>query len=240
MILYTVGLAFTLWMAVECVRRGQAGQWLWIILVFPTIGAAVYFFSEYLSPGALRLGRSRRASKRELAHASAEVRRLDNSESWTNYAQALRSRHQTRESLEAAQKAVARDGGNRRALYELGLAQMSCEMYREGAATLATLVERDPGHDSGEAKYALGICYERSGDPVSARRTLEQLARTTSLPKVLFSLASLQSQAGDHGAARETLQRIIEESEYVPSFHKREVRPWVRRARKALSSLPAT
>jgi hypothetical protein len=240
MILYVLGMAFTLWMAVECVRRGQAGSWLWVILFFPTVGAAVYFFSEYLGPQGFRFRGSRRASKRELDHASAEVRRLDNSESWTNYAQALRSRRQTRESLDAARKAVDRDGDNRRALYELGLAEMSCEMYREAVVSLSKLVQLDPGHDSGEAKYALGVAYERSGDKESARRTLEQLARTTSLPKVLYSLATLQAEAGDHAAARGTLQRIIEESEYVPSFHRREVRPWVRRARKALSSLPAT
>ncbi len=240
MILYVLGLGFTLWMAVECVRRGQASPWLWVILLFPTLGAAVYFFAEYLGPRGFRFRASPRASKRELDHAAAEVRRLDNSEAWTNYAQALRSRRQAGESLEAARKAVDKDGDNRRALYELGLAQMSCEKYPEAVLSLSKLVQQDPGHDSGEAKYALGVAFERSGDPASARRTLEELARTTSLPKVLFSLASLQAEAGNHVEARETLQRIIEESEYVPSYHKREVRPWVRRARKALSSLPAT
>jgi hypothetical protein len=240
MILYVLGMAFTLWMAVECVRRGQAGTWLWVILFFPTVGAAVYFFSEYLGPQGLRFRGGRRVSKRELDHASAEVRRLDNSESWTNYAQALRIRRRSPEALEAAQKAVDKDAHNARALYELGLAQMSCENYAGAVVSLSKLVQQDPGHDSGEARYALGVAYERSGDRESARTTLEQLARTTSLPKVLFSLASLQAEAGDHARARETLQRIIEESEYVPSFHRREVRPWVRRARKALSSLPAT
>lgn len=242
MIFYVLGMAFTLWMAVECVRRGQTNPWLWVILVFPTLGAAVYFLSEYVGPQGFRFrgSGSRRASKRELAHASAEVRRLDNSESWTNYAQALRSRRQTRESLEAAKRAVEKDEHNRRALYELGLAHMSCENYGEAVVSLSKLVQEDPGHDSGEAKYALGVSYERSADRSSARRTLEELARTTSLPKVLYSLASLQAEAGDHAEARETLNRIIEEAEYVPSYHKREVRPWVRRARKALSSLPAT
>jgi hypothetical protein len=237
MVLYALGMGFTLWMAVTCVRRGHTSPWLWIILVFPTVGAAVYLFSEVLGPQAFRSRGGRRASRRELDHARAEVRRLDNSESWTDYAQALRSRRKAEESLEAAERAVAKDEDNRRALYELGLAQMSCDKYREAVLSLAKLVQQDPGHDSGEAKYALGVAYEKSGDRESARRTLEELARTTSLPKVLFSLASLQAQAGDHVEARGTLQRIIEESEYVPSYHRREVRPWVRRARKALSSI---
>jgi hypothetical protein len=238
MILYALGTAFTVWMAVECVRRNQT-SWLWIILVFPAVGAAVYFFSEIASTHAFRLRPSRRASKRELEHAWAEVKRLDNSEAWTNYAHALRSRSQFREALDAASKAYERDGDNRRALYELGLAQMAVERFAEASTSLARLVELDPGHDSGEARYALGVAYERSGDKDAARHTLETLARTTSLPKVLFTLASLQAEAGDTREARESLERIIHESEYVPAYHKREVRPWVRRARKALSSLPA-
>ncbi|MGH9390781.1 MAG: tetratricopeptide repeat protein, partial [Vicinamibacteria bacterium] len=90
----------------------------------------------------------------------------------------------------------------------------------------------------GEARYALAIAYEKSGHKEAALRTLESLAHTTSLPKVLFQLAALQAEAGDTGRARESLERIIHESEYVPSYHLREVRPWVRKARKALSSLP--
>lgn len=52
MMAYVLGTAFTLWMAVECVRRGQASPWLFVILVFPAIGAAVYFFAEVLGPRA--------------------------------------------------------------------------------------------------------------------------------------------------------------------------------------------
>ncbi|MEE8217862.1 MAG: PLDc N-terminal domain-containing protein, partial [Vicinamibacteria bacterium] len=42
-----LGVAFTIWMAVEAVRRGHASGWLWIILIFGPIGAAIYFFAEY-------------------------------------------------------------------------------------------------------------------------------------------------------------------------------------------------
>jgi hypothetical protein len=236
---YLLGTAFTLWMAVECVRRGQASPWLWVILVFPAIGPAVYFLAEILPTGAFRARGPRRASGREIARLKAEVRRLDNSESWTDYAHALRSRKRYAAAREAAETATLRDPKSLRARYELGLAQMGCETWAEAASTLAGVVEEAPGHDSGEARYALGVAYEKSGDKERARRTLEALARTTSLPKVLFQLASLQAEAGAKDAARESLQRIIDESAYVPSYHEREVRPWVRKARKALSALEA-
>jgi hypothetical protein len=238
MLAYVLGTAFTLWMAVACVRRGQASPWLWVILVFPALGAAVYLFAEVLGPRAFVRRGPRAASKREIERLQSETRRLDNHEAWTDYAQALRSRKLFPLALEAAEKAAARDPRSSRALYELGLAQMGCQKFPEAARSLARLVEKDPGHDSGEARYALAMAYEKSGEKESALRTLESLARTTSLPKVLFSLASLQAEAGDTARARESLERIIEESEYVPAYHEREVCPWVRKARKALSSLP--
>ncbi len=234
---YLLGTAFTLWMAVECVRRGQASSWLWVILVFPAIGAAVYFFAEIVRPRAFFLRGPRPASRREIARLESEVKRLDNGDAWTNYAHALRSRKRFAEALEAAESAYARDGKTLLTIYELGLAQMSCEKFAEAARTLARVVEEAPGHDSGEARYALAVAYEKSGDKERALRTLESLARTTSLPKVLFQLASLQAEAGEKEEASESLQRIIDEAEYVPSYHEREVRPWVRKARKALSSL---
>lgn len=235
---YVLGTAFTLWMAVECVRRGQTCPWLWVILLLPAIGAVVYFFAEVFQPRAFLSRGPRPATPREIARLQSEVKRLDNGEAWTDYAHALRSRRRFAEALEAAETAAARDPQSLRALYELGLSRIGTQEFAAAAEPLARVVEKDPGHDFGEARYALALAYEKSGDKESALSTLESLARTTSLPKVLFSLASLQAEAGDTARAREALTRIIDESEYVPSYHVREVRPWVRKARKALSALP--
>ncbi len=240
MILYYAGIAFTIATAVTCVRRGQANPWIWIILFFPPIGGAVYVFTEVLGSHSFRgLTGGRVASKRELKVAEAEVRRLDNSDAWTSFAQALRSRKQFEQAREAASAAVKKDTTSWRALNELGLAQMGLGDYENAANILSKVVELEPLHAAGDASFALAVSLEKSGRKDDARSVLEQLARTSSLPKVLFSLASLQADAGQTSAARESLERIITEAEYVPSYHRREVRPWVRRARKALSSLPS-
>jgi hypothetical protein len=238
MILYYVGIAFTIATAVTCVRRGQANPWIWIILLFPPIGGAVYLFIEVLGAHSFRgLANARVASKRELKVAQAEVTRLDNSEAWTNLAQALRSRKQFAEAREAAAFAVEREPTSWRAWSELGLAQMGLGNYENAATTLAKVVEIEPAHAAGDAAFALAVSLEKSGQKDEARRVLEKLARTSSLPRVLFSLASLQADAGQTSDARASLERIITEAEYVPSYHRREVRPWVRRAKKALASL---
>lgn len=237
MILYYAGIAFTIAMAVTCVRRGQTNPWIWIILIFPPVGGAVYLFTEMLSSRSWKGLSAGRASTRELKLAEAEVRRLDNADAWTTYAQALRSRKQFDEALEAAKSAVEKDDTSWLALNELGLAQMGLADYESAAATLTKVVELQPAHADGDASFALAVALEKSGQKERACEVLERLARTTSLPQVLFRLASLQADAGRTDDARESLERIIAEAEYVPSYHKREVRPWVRRAKKALTSL---
>jgi hypothetical protein len=238
MILYYAGIAFTVATAVTCVRRGQANPWIWIILFFPPIGGAVYLFTEVLGSHSFRgLTHTRAASKREVKVAQAEVTRLDNSEAWTSLAQALRSRKQFEEARQAAATAIDRDPTSWRALNELGLAQMGLGDYENASTTLAHVVEIEPAHAAGDAAFALAVSLEKSGQKDQARQVLEKLARTSSLPKVLFSLASLQADAGKTSDARASLERIITEADYVPSYHRREVRPWVRRAKKALTSL---
>lgn len=237
MLVYYAGIAFTIAMAVTCVRRGQAQPWLWIILFLPTVGALVYLVSEVLGASSFGSRPSRKVSRRELRLAEAEVRRLDNAEAWTDYAHALRSRGEAARALAAAEKAVEKDAASLRARYELGLARLDAGESGAAIEPLASVVEQAPNHDSGEARFALALAYERHGDKESARLTLETLARTTSLPKVLYRLASLQAEAGDREKARESLERIIEEADYVPNYHRRQVRPWVRKARRALASL---
>lgn len=237
MFLYYAGIAFTIAMAVTCVRRGHTHPWIWLILFFPPIGGAVYLLTEVVGSRSQGGHARERASKRELKVAQAEVRRLDNAEAWTSYAEALRSRKEYDRALEAATSAVDKDPSSWRALNELGLAQMGLDDYERATETLSKVVELQPAHSGGEATFALAVAHERSGRKDEARRILEQLARTTSLPQVLFRLASLQAEAGRTSDARESLERIIEEAEYVPRYHRREVKPWVRKAKKALSSL---
>lgn len=240
MILYYASIAFTIAMAVTCVRRGQANPWIWIILFFPPIGGAVYLFSEVVGSYSFRGRTTRPASARELKRAEAEVRRLDNADAWTTFAQASRSRKLYDQALRAATTAIEKDGSSWRALNELGLAQMGLGDYASASTTLSRVVELEPAHAAGDAQFALAVSLEKSGQKERARVVLEQLACTTSLPKVLFSLASLQADTGRTNDARESLERIITEAEYVPKYHKREVRPWVRKAKKALTTLPTT
>lgn len=238
--LYGIGLAFTVWMAVESVRRGQANPWLFFILFFPPIGAAVYFFTNVASnlfPGPGFVRPARRATAADERRALAEVRRLDNASTWTAYATILRERGQHPQALEAAEQALKRDPQELDAQYERGRALLQADRTAEGIAALKIVLEKKRSFDSDNALLLLAAALEAQGDLLAARGELEELAGRSSQPRALYPLAVIQARLGEKDLARQTFTRIIDEADYVPRYLQRTVRPWVRQARKALQQL---
>ncbi|HUG53356.1 MAG TPA: tetratricopeptide repeat protein [Vicinamibacteria bacterium] len=237
--LYLLATGFTLWMAVEAVRNGHASRWLWIILLFGPLGAAVYFFSEYLGQGALTrvTFRPRKVSPADLRRVESEIKRLDNAAAWTEYASLLRARNEFAKAAEAAQRAVERSPKDLDARYELGLALLGADRFEEAAAALQAVVDQDRSYDTDSALFALSRAQQGTSDLAAARASLEELASRRSRPEMLYDLAVGQGLVGDGAAAAVSLQRIIDEAEVVPPYLQREVRPWVRKARRALARL---
>src|SRR5262245_12982045 len=150
-------------MAVEAVRRGQAQSWLWIILFFGPIGAAVYFFSEVMP--AVRFGGSftpRKASAADERAALADVKRLDSCAAWAHYAGVLRARGQAAKAADAALRALEKDAASLEARYEHGMALLASNRHGDAVAHLRAVVEKDPGYQAGDALFALGQAQEGS------------------------------------------------------------------------------
>jgi hypothetical protein len=221
--LYIIGSLFTLWMAVDAVRRGRAGSWLWIMLVFNPLGAVVYFFAEYAHSGMLRWPGQhlRSVTAADLRYAEAEVHRLGNAANWLTYASALRARKQYAKAVEAAQNAVDRDASNVDAQYELARALFDARRPVEAEAPLGRVLACDRSFDHEHALYLLSQAQLAKNDGPAARQALEEVASRSSRPEYLFELATLQGRDG----------------ELVPRYLQREFRPWARKARAGLRKL---
>jgi hypothetical protein len=233
-------MAFTVWMAVEAVRRGHASGWLWIIVLLGPIGAAIYFFSEYsesFSRGPVL--QPRKVSAADLRAAEADVKRLGNAATWTAYASALRGRRETARAVDAARQALECDPENLEARYELGLALEELGHHGDARTELERVVAADPAFDNDGVLFVLARAQQGCGQDVAARESLETLASRSARPEVLFECAAVQARLGDRAAAAENLHRIIAEAEEVPDYLKPNVRPWVHKAKRALQKLAA-
>src|SRR5260370_23067465 len=190
--------ALRVWMAVEAVPRGQAGSWLWIILFFGPLGAAVYFFSEYLDhPWRWGAFAGRKVSTDEVRRAQADARRLDSTATWGHLASLLRARKEFPKAAEAAEKALARDPKSRDARYELGLALLGTGRPGEAVPHLREGVATDRFFDTGDALFALAEAEKASGDLPSARAHFEELSSPPGRPPVLYAPAEVQPRPGD-------------------------------------------
>src|SRR5271169_4262721 len=189
---YLLATGFTVWMAVEAVRRGQAQSWLWIILLFGPIGAAVYFFTEYVRLASWGAAGPRKSTAQDVRLAELEAKRLDTPVAWSSCAAHLRSRNDFPSAVEAASKAVERGPDLLDGHYELGLALLGANRSGDAVAHLARVVEGDRRYDSSNALRALAKAQEGSGDLAAARQTLDELAERSSRPEIIYDLARLQ------------------------------------------------
>ena len=239
--LYLLGIAYTLAAAVHALRRGEAGQWLWIILVFGPIGATVYFVQALGSRPLDQLALyGKRFSGREVELARQEVKRLDTGHAWREYAAALRQSGKPQDALAAARTAAEREPDALETHQELGLALLAAGQPAPAVGELQRVVDADPHWELGAALFSLARAQELSGDLVAARASLERLVERHSETQILWQLGSVQRNLGDHAAARATFQRLVDDAAYVPRYLRGKVAPWVRRARRELAKLPAS
>jgi hypothetical protein len=235
-----IGAAFTLWMAMEAIHRGQGDSWLWIIVLFGPVGALVFFFTEYMKePFEGRRFRPQQLTSHDVREAESQARRLDTAGAWVDYASALRARRSFGRAAEAAHKAVERAPEDLDSRYELGLALLGARRYREAIAALSAVVERDPRFDSNGAPLALARAEEGAGNLEASRAVLESLGERSGRPEFLYQLASIRARTGDRAGAAESLRRIVREAESVPAYLRRDLEEWVRKSRRALRRLEA-
>lgn len=212
---------------------------MWVILIFQPLGPFIYFFVVYYPNISVRkkISVNKKASGADERLAEAETRRLDNTDSWIQYATILRERKRFGQAVNAAEKAVAKNKRSGRAQLELGLALLADGRAADAIAPLQKAVKKEDGFELGDAHYSLAMAFHSKGDLAAARDTLAALAERSSRPQYLYALAGVQIELGEKEKARATCQRIIAEAEYVPAYLKKEVKPWVRKAQKALKTM---
>jgi hypothetical protein len=233
-----LAVAFTVWMAVETFRREGVSVWLWVIVIFPPVGAVVYFFAEYAEHLFARpVFETREVTAADLRAAEADVEQAANASTWTAYASALRGRRQPDKAIDAARKGLEHDPDHLEARYELGCALQEGGRHEEARAELEKVAAVDGAFDSGRVLFVLARAQQGAGDDETARVSLETLAARSGNPEVLYECAVVQARLGDRAAAAANLQRIIAEAKEVPDYLEGNVRPWVRKAEQALRRL---
>jgi hypothetical protein len=227
---------FLIAMCIHVVRTHRELFWLWIILVmFPPIGALVYFFAIVMpeltrGPTARRMGRAARETldpmrayreaktahdeaptvnnQMRLAAAAAELGRHDEAEAL--YAQAMQGVHADDPALLL---------GRAKALIELGRPD-------EAMLLLRRLSEEGAAGQTPQATLALARACEGLGRTDEAARAYEWAAPRLPGLEGIARQAAFLARTGRHAEARETLSEIDKRLDRANPHFRKEGRAW--------------
>lgn len=232
---------------VDVVRVGASWYWIWIILMFPGVGAIAYFVvvrsgwlggrGRSLSPPTARRLQARRRIRElnvqltnwrgpaVLAEMGDELLVLG------KYDDALRH------FLEAQKGGGAVEDVN----FGLAQAYQMLGRFAEAVPPLDELVKAAPDAYLGRALMQLGRSLDESGEKERAEQVLRQVLARRTVIEAQVRLARLLLARGEADEARQILAEVKSDAATLPRYLRREHGPWIRAARSlrsAAASLP--
>ena len=228
--------AFLIWMCVHAVRSGQQLFWIWIILVvFPPVGALVYFVAIVLpellrGPTARKVGRAARDTLDPMrsyrdAKAAHDLAPTVHNQMRLAAAAAGLGRHDEAEALyaEAAQGVHAEDPA-----LMLGRAKALVELDRpaEALSLLQQLSAQGKEGETPQAVLTFARAYEGLGRDDEAARSYEWAAPRLPGLEGIARQAAFLARVGKKAEAAEVLAEIDRRLSRANPHFQREGRVW--------------
>jgi hypothetical protein len=237
-------LAIAIFFAVHALRTGRNWYWIMILLSFPLIGSAIYFFMEYLPE--MRYSRGGRKvikavtsavdPNRDIREAQLEFERSPTAASRARLADALSANGRYAEAIdhynECANGAYAND-----VRFVRGLASnyLLAERWADARTAYVRLFEigrdvRHPDDDLGYA-YALAQLSDAGADDA-----FKHAVSTSNGPVTRCRYAQYLESVGRVREARELYKAVVKEGRLAPRHTQDLHKAWYRLADQALAN----
>ncbi|QDT40956.1 hypothetical protein Pan241w_10150 [Gimesia alba] len=232
---------FWIWMMVDCIRKDpDRFLWFWVIFVFQPVGAFIYFFIRWLPTNQFQLPEFARPffRQRKLNELETAALQIGNPYQFVRWGDALKEAGIDQKSLDAYLQALAKEPDNLQALWGAAQIEMKFKNFESTKLRCQKILEEEPEYKFGDVSlmYCKTLCELDS--PETARQQLEKHTKRWRQPEALFILATLEADAGDHQAARKTLQGMLLDINGSPSGIARKFVRWKSKARRMLKRLP--
>ncbi len=230
-VVYLAQGAFTLWMVVDCYRRGAESYWFWIILCFPFLGAWAYFFM--VKAGDFHWLRdlplfSRRPPLAELRYKAEQVPTLANR---LALAERLVEKKEYEEPMPHLEAVLNQEPGLSQGLYLLAVCHNEQGHPEKAEPLLEKIVAKDGSWGNYTAWQLLIDVQEKAGDPAKALATCREMVRIAPTLQHHCLLAEHLMEQGHSDEAADLLERALEEHQFAPPFIRRRNGKWASKAR---------
>ncbi|HJS21471.1 MAG TPA: tetratricopeptide repeat protein [Steroidobacteraceae bacterium] len=243
MIFLILSIAVQVVLIVHVIRTGRNSLWIWAIALLPLAGPIAYLLVEVL-PGLWHGRTARRASTavrntldpdRNLRQYASEVRISGNVDSRRRLAEELLSKDQFREAIETYRSALT-------GLYEqdpqllLGLAraQFANAEFSAARATLDQLIAHNADFKSADGHLLYARALEGEGNLEKAASEFRVLSDYYPGAEAKVRYGQLLKRQGQHDAARQVLQELLDGAQLAPAHYRRVQREWLDLARREL------
>ena len=225
---------------VHFIRRRPNFYWLWVILLFSWVGAAIYIVVEVI-PDAGLLRDSFQVFPRRRRIQELERIVLDNPSAGNyeelgllylddgNYARARAS----------YDKAISSRTDHPDPFYRRGIAEIELGDFAAAVPDLERAVMSDPDYDFHRAKGLLAWAYAQTGQNEKADAMFREATRISTISETYYHYALFLQSQGRAAEAREWAQKILAKKPTMPGYLRRRERPWFRKADALLARLPA-
>jgi len=230
--------AFSIWMAVDAVRRRE---WLWalFILAFPGFGAFWYFFYIYRgSPSATRGFELPGAHDRKrIKELQAQIHHLDKAHHHSQLGDIYFQQGKLEKAEVCYRAALERDGQDIDTRAHLGQCLLRQKRAAEALPLLEGVCAENPKHDYGYSMMAMAEALAALGQTDRSIATWERNIDQHSYARARVRLAELYHAKDQDQQARAQVEEVLADDIHTPAFQRNRDRVWVRKARKLLRQL---
>lgn len=234
-------IALQIFFAVHAVRNGKETYWLWIIILAPGVGCALYFATQF-APEAGNSLTARRARKQFLraVDPKRELRRrmdmLETSNTVQNrvaLADECMEEGMYGEAVDLLDRSLvglhATDAG---VMERLAQAQFANDEPDKAVQTLDALIASNPNHKSPDAHLLYARALAAMGRSADAIREYEVLRDSFPGEEARVRYGLLLQRLGEGRKANELFQESLSRARRAPRHYRNREKEWLRMAER--------
>jgi len=238
-LLQFLGLAFTIWMIVDAIRRRAEFWWLLIIIFFGPLGALVYFLMVKLRDyDVARLTRAwsggPSGSLSELAYRAQETPSVSNK---LALGDALAQAERYAEASDVYREVLRKDDANKQALHGMARSLLGAGKAADACEHFQRLLEMDNSYSDYSAALDYAEALWQSGQKEDAIELLTGLVRVSTRINHRVALGHYLSLSERKNEAKDVLELALRDHEHSPAFVKKRDHKWAARAEKMIREL---
>ena len=232
--------------AVHVIKTGRSWIWFWVILGFPLLGAAVYFFAEILPD---MKGQGFSGSWDNLLNDFVPGRELRNlqtgfeeSDTVTNrkalaaYYLAHQEADKAVELIRGCLTGVFKDDPDINLRYAAALVETG--QFKEAQKILEFLAKKHPSYYLSQRELLTAKCLENLGQEAQALAAYADYAgKNTAELEGWWRYGRLLEKSGQKEKARSIYLELLKKSKSLGSHHRRSQRVWIKAAKTSLKEL---